>query len=129
MLRTAAFAGCLACAMSCSSPPQPSPMPQAQEQTHVTCVGDSITAGDGASSPQAAIIAKEGIPLLRQCAQETGVPTIDVFGALSPYPHYFVDGVHPNDQGAALIAQTVHDSIAGRRSRTKPRGAFMPNLP
>jgi acyl-CoA thioesterase I len=66
---------------------------------------------DACCSIDGAVIANEIVPLLRTCAAETGVATIDVFGALQPHPQYFVDGVHPNDTGAALIAQTVRDAI------------------
>jgi acyl-CoA thioesterase I len=57
------------------------------------------------------VIGKEVIPLLRRCAKETDAPTIDVYGAMQPHPNYLMDGVHPNDDGAALIARTVRDAI------------------
>jgi acyl-CoA thioesterase I len=57
------------------------------------------------------VIANEVVPALKTCAADTGVSTIDVHSALAPYAAWFPDGVHPNDQGAALIAQTIHDAL------------------
>lgn len=57
-------------------------------------------------------IAREVVPLLGRCAAETGASTIDVFGALAPRLDWLPDGVHPDDRGAAVIAQTVRDALA-----------------
>jgi lysophospholipase L1-like esterase len=51
-------------------------------------------------------------PLLVQCAAATNSGTIDVYSAMLPHPEYFPDGVHPDDTGAALLAQTVYDALA-----------------
>lgn len=57
------------------------------------------------------VIANEIIPLLKTCAADTGASTIDVHSAFAGHLDWLTDGVHPNDQGAALIAQTVHDAL------------------
>ena len=57
------------------------------------------------------VIENEIIPLLTQCAANKGATTIDVHAALAPHTNWMSDGVHPNDAGAALIAQTVYDAI------------------
>ncbi len=57
-------------------------------------------------------IDNEIIPLLKQCAADKTASTIDVHTALLPHTIWLTDGVHPNDQGAALLAQTVHDALA-----------------
>jgi MYXO-CTERM domain-containing protein len=57
-------------------------------------------------------IENEVLPLLVQCAADKSASTIDVHAALVPHTSWFADGVHPNDQGAALIAQTVYDALA-----------------
>ncbi len=51
------------------------------------------------------------IPLIRQVANETGLPIIDVYTPMLNHPDYFVDGVHPNDDGARVIAETVYQQI------------------
>jgi acyl-CoA thioesterase-1 len=62
------------------------------------------------------VIANTIVPALRRIAAETGTGLIDVHGAFRPSAARFFgggdgrdigDGVHPNDAGAALIAQTV----------------------
>jgi lysophospholipase L1-like esterase len=57
------------------------------------------------------VIANEIVPLLRTCAADTGASTIDVHSAFAGHLDWLTDGVHPNDQGAALVAQTVRDAI------------------
>ena len=39
------------------------------------------------------------------------LPTIDVYSAFGDRADYFKDGVHPNSQGAALIATEVYNAI------------------
>jgi lysophospholipase L1-like esterase len=52
------------------------------------------------------------IPMVRQVAQENGLPLIDTYTPLLNHPDYFVDGVHPNSEGAKAIAQAVYQAIA-----------------
>jgi acyl-CoA thioesterase I len=59
-----------------------------------------------------AIIEKEIVPLLATCATQTGAATIDVFGALTNHTNTLADGVHPDDEGAAIIARVVRDALA-----------------
>lgn len=51
------------------------------------------------------------IPLIRQVANDTGLPLIDAYTPLLNHPDYFVDGVHPNDEGARVIAETIYQRI------------------
>lgn len=57
------------------------------------------------------IIHGEIEPLLIQCAADKKIKTIDVYSALIGHTDLFPDGVHPNDAGAAIIAQTVHNAL------------------
>jgi acyl-CoA thioesterase-1 len=54
----------------------------------------------------------EIIPLIKQVADELKLPIIDLYAALDGKPELFPDRVHPNDQGATLIAKAVHGAIA-----------------
>jgi acyl-CoA thioesterase I len=56
-------------------------------------------------------LADEVIPRIRQVANETGLPLIDIYTPMLNHPEYFVDGVHPNDDGARVIAETVYRGI------------------
>jgi MYXO-CTERM domain-containing protein len=58
------------------------------------------------------VIQNEIIPLLKQCAAAKGASTIDVFTALSGQSAHFADGVHPDNTGALMIAQTVQAALA-----------------
>ena len=50
------------------------------------------------------------LPGIEQVADDLDLPTIDVNTALSD-PEYFIDGVHPNLDGAEVIASTISDAI------------------
>jgi lysophospholipase L1-like esterase len=52
------------------------------------------------------------IPLIQQVAGNTSLPVLDVNTALMNHPEYFVDGVHPNNDGALAIATEVSQAIA-----------------
>ena len=47
------------------------------------------------------------IPCIRDFAQEQGIPVIDLYTLLTPYRHLLPDGVHPNVEGASIIAKEV----------------------
>lgn len=51
------------------------------------------------------------IPRIDHVAYELSLPTIDVYAALLNHPEYFPDGVHPNNEGASLIAKVIYDNI------------------
>ena len=47
-------------------------------------------------------------------AREKDLPTIDLYAALSNHPEMFPDRIHPNAQGAALIAKAVCKELTGK---------------
>ncbi len=51
------------------------------------------------------------IPRIEQLAHEQGLPIIDVYDVLVNHPEYFVDGVHPNQDGASVIATEICKAI------------------
>ena len=51
------------------------------------------------------------IPLIEQVADNMSVHVLDVNTALTNHPEYFVDGVHPNSDGAITIATEVSQAI------------------
>jgi lysophospholipase L1-like esterase len=58
------------------------------------------------------VVRDEIVPLVWQIGAESYSPIIDVFTALSDLPDYFFDDhVHPNPDGAALIAATVWEVL------------------
>lgn len=54
---------------------------------------------------------QSAIPQIEQVANELQLPTIDVNAALTSYPQYFGDGVHPSDEGAMLVANEILQAI------------------
>lgn len=52
---------------------------------------------------------------IRKCiyevAKETEVNVIDMYSVTEDHPEYFRDGVHPNKEGNALLAQAVYENI------------------
>jgi acyl-CoA thioesterase-1 len=68
----------------------------------------------GAFSIDPVVFSDEVVPLIHQVATSANAPLIDVFQALSGKPGDFPDTVHPNAEGAKLIAQTVADALASR---------------
>jgi len=57
-------------------------------------------------------IANGVVPAIRTVAAETATPLIDVYTALSNLNQDFPDNVHPNDDGAARIAETVFMAVS-----------------
>ena len=51
------------------------------------------------------------IPCLQQVANESGLSTINIYAELANHFEYFPDGVHPNDEGAKLIAEKIYEAI------------------
>ncbi len=57
------------------------------------------------------IYTEQIIPKIRQVANDFGLSIIDVYTPLANHPEYFSDGVHPNIQGAQIIANTIYQAI------------------
>ncbi len=55
--------------------------------------------------------AQRVIPLIQDVADQQNLPTVDVYAAFGNHSDYMVDGVHPNDEGATLIASQVANAI------------------
>ena len=51
------------------------------------------------------------IPRIEQVANQTGLSLIDANTPLLQHPDDFVDGVHPNNDGAQVIANTIYQGI------------------
>ncbi|MEE9369121.1 MAG: GDSL-type esterase/lipase family protein [Pontiella sp.] len=67
-----------------------------------------LSNGSGISGTR---ILNEVIPLIKKVAEEQRLPLIDLNTPFVSHPEYFPDGVHPNEEGAAAIAQVVFKSI------------------
>ena len=63
------------------------------------------------TTPSAEYFTNNVIPQIEQVASLTNLPIIDVYSALANYSELFRDGVHPDEQGAILIANEIYKSI------------------
>ena len=52
-------------------------------------------------------------PLIRQVAAQSGVGLIDLYTPLQGKARLFPDGIHPDPEGAAIIAETVYHAVNG----------------
>ena len=50
-------------------------------------------------------------PQIENVADQLDLPTVDIYSAFGNHSDYFMDGVHPNTDGASLIASNVYDAI------------------
>ena len=51
------------------------------------------------------------LPQIDSLANQMNLPTVDMYGPFGNHSDYFADGVHPNSDGATLIASHVYDAI------------------
>lgn len=58
-------------------------------------------------------------PTLAVVAERLALPLIDFFTPLSDHPELFPDGVHPNAEGARVLAETVYTELR-RAGLAKP---------
>ena len=56
-------------------------------------------------------LANSVLPQVDNVANKMNLPTVDMYNAFGDHSDYFMDGVHPNAQGATLIAYNVYDAI------------------
>ena len=63
------------------------------------------------TTPSAEYFRDNVIPTIEQAANQTNLPIIDVYSALANYSKFFHDGVHPDEQGAILIADEIYKAI------------------
>ncbi len=59
-------------------------------------------------------LANEVIPAIKHVAQAMHLPVIDLYDALSNRPDLFPDNIHPNAEGAALMAKTVQAALMAK---------------
>lgn len=59
------------------------------------------------------VIAREIIPMIAGVAHKANVEVVDLYTPLDGRKELFADGVHPNRDGATVIAETVRTAILG----------------
>ena len=61
--------------------------------------------------PDNTILVQNVIPLIRQVANETGLPVVDANTLLLGRAYDFWDGVHPNIEGSKILTTQIYDAI------------------
>jgi lysophospholipase L1-like esterase len=61
--------------------------------------------------PNNANLVEGVIPRIEQVADELHLAVIGVYAVLIDHPDYFSDGVHPNSEGAKLIANEIYSAV------------------
>lgn len=61
----------------------------------------------------------EEIPMIKQIAQDEHAHVIDIHSALVDQPKLFPDRVHPNVDGAAILAKTVGAALTSKESSSR----------
>jgi lysophospholipase L1-like esterase len=61
------------------------------------------------------VIRDEILPLVEQISREKNAPIIDLYTALLDYPSLFPDSIHPNAEGAGIMARTIAPFLLGVR--------------
>lgn len=56
------------------------------------------------------------IPVIRSVAKKRHLPVVDLYTLLKLHPDYYTDGIHPNEQGAALIAGELFRTLTGNEA-------------
>jgi len=51
------------------------------------------------------------IPQVENVAKQYNLTSVNMYHAFEEHPDYYVDGVHPNEQGSELIATTMFDVV------------------
>ena len=57
------------------------------------------------------IISKEIIPMIKKVAKKNHLPVIDLHAAMDGMPELFPDKVHPNEEGAKVMAKAVYQAL------------------
>ena len=70
------------------------------------------------------VITKGIIPVIRQVASKRHLTVVDLYEAMKPYPQYYTDGIHPNEEGAAVIASTLYRTLTGHEPPAYQRQPF-----
>lgn len=82
-------------------------------------IGLPVPAFPGRWNIDGATVKDEIIPILKAVATENKCDVIDLYTALAPHKKFFPDTVHPNAEGATVIAQTVYHALTGKSAAPK----------
>jgi lysophospholipase L1-like esterase len=56
------------------------------------------------------------IPKVDSLADQMNLPIVDMYSAFRNHSDYFMDGIHPNNDGSSLIASTMYDAVTSAKN-------------
>jgi lysophospholipase L1-like esterase len=65
------------------------------------------------------VLREEILPKIDEVARQAKLPVIDLNATFAEKSVLLPDGVHPNAEGAGLMARTVFTALTGRQVTTK----------
>jgi lysophospholipase L1-like esterase len=71
--------------------------------------------GNGLGGISDSVIVADIIPRVDEAARKLSLQVIDLHSATESMPQNFPDNVHPNEQGAMVIAERVYQAITGKK--------------
>lgn len=80
----------------------------AQPKIYLCYPSKSYRTGDNINDD---IISKEIIPMIKKVAKKNHLPVIDLHAAMDGMPELFPDKVHPNEEGAKVMAKAVYQAL------------------
>lgn len=80
----------------------------AQPKIYLCYPSKVYMAGEGISDE---VISKEIIPMIKKVAKKNDLPIIDLHTAMDGMGHLFPDRVHPNEEGAKVMAKEVYQFL------------------
>jgi len=63
-----------------------------------------------------AVVTNEILPAVKKIARKTKVKSIDLYTPFTGKADLTYDGIHPNDEGAALLAKEVYEALQGTKA-------------
>ncbi|MDD4922050.1 MAG: GDSL-type esterase/lipase family protein [Bacteroidales bacterium] len=60
------------------------------------------------------VLVKSIIPVIKRVARKRKIELIDLYAKLSHHESFFPDNVHPNKEGAELIAKTIYKALTDK---------------
>ncbi|HWB55279.1 MAG TPA: GDSL-type esterase/lipase family protein, partial [Tepidisphaeraceae bacterium] len=69
------------------------------------------------------VIHNQVIPIVNQVAKKEHCPVINLYAALSDHKDLFPDTVHPNPEGAKLMAESIAKALRSSSSQAKKHSA------
>lgn len=75
-----------------------------------------VTINGGKPSTRDKVVSTEVIPMINEVAEKVNASIIDLHTVTANMPEAFVDELHPNEQGAHILAKTIYKALTGKES-------------